>query len=208
MYYTIYKTTNLVNNKIYIGKHITKQLDDDYLGSGILINRSIKKYGIDKFKKEILYTFDNEKEMNDMEREIVNEEFISRLDTYNINLGGEGGFYHINTNDLNGLNKAIERMHTLRKDETFMCMYKEKLRLGALKSYDNRDGTFKNKKHTIESKKKISDANKILLKGEGNSQYGTMWIHNVETKTNKKIKKEELNSWIEQGWIKGRKMII
>lgn len=33
-YYTIYKTTNLINGKIYIGKHQTKDPYDSYLGSG------------------------------------------------------------------------------------------------------------------------------------------------------------------------------
>ena len=41
--------------------------------------------------------------------------------------------------------------------------------------------------------------------GEKNSQYGTCWIYNSILKENKKIKKEFLNNWIEQGWIKGRK---
>ena len=40
--------------------------------------------------------------------------------------------------------------------------------------------------------------------GEKNSQFGTCWIHN--DKENKKVKKEELNKYIDSGWIKGRKM--
>ena len=53
----IYKTTNLNNNKIYIGLS-TKSVDesDGYYGSGILISKAIKKWGKDNFKKEILVT--------------------------------------------------------------------------------------------------------------------------------------------------------
>ena len=42
MYY-IYLTTNLINNKKYIGMH-HGELNDDYLGSGNSITEAIKKY--------------------------------------------------------------------------------------------------------------------------------------------------------------------
>jgi len=58
----IYKIINTVNNKIYIGKHSTGNIGDGYLGSGIIILRAIKKYGIDKFEKEILFKFNTEEE--------------------------------------------------------------------------------------------------------------------------------------------------
>jgi hypothetical protein len=61
-------------------------------------------------------------------------------------------------------------------------------------------------KHTDKTKKLISEKNKIAQKGEKNSQYGTCWIMNIELKENKKIKKEELDKWIQQGWIQGRKV--
>ena len=91
MYYTVYKTTNKINNKEYIGIHKTKKADDYYLGSGKLLKQAIKKYSRKNFTKEILFIFDNEKEMKDKELEIVNEEYIKRNDTYNLTIGGYGG---------------------------------------------------------------------------------------------------------------------
>ena len=98
MYYTIYKTTNIVNNKIYLGKHEAKNLDDNYLGSGHALHRAIKKYGKENFKRETLFIFDNPVDMFAKEKELVNEEFVAKTDNYNIALGGLGSFYHINSN--------------------------------------------------------------------------------------------------------------
>ena len=96
MFYTIYKVTNNVDGKIYIGKHQTKNLDDGYMGSGKLITYAIKKYGIENFKKEILFIFKTEKEMNTKESELVTEEFVRENFNYNLCPGGRGGWGHLN----------------------------------------------------------------------------------------------------------------
>ena len=93
MFYTIYKITNKIDGKYYIGKHQTKNLNDGYMGSGILIKRAIEKYGIDNFSKEILYSYSTEEEMNAKEKELV----VVSEETYNLCLGGHGGFGYINT---------------------------------------------------------------------------------------------------------------
>lgn len=54
MYGYIYKTTNLINNKIYIGKHKSNLFDINYYGSGKIIRRALNKYGKDSFKLELL----------------------------------------------------------------------------------------------------------------------------------------------------------
>jgi hypothetical protein len=89
--YIIYRTTNIVNGKIYIGKHQTKDIDDTYLGSGVALEKAIKKYGKESFKKEVLFIFDTEDEMNEKEKELVTESFIASNSNYNMGVGGEGG---------------------------------------------------------------------------------------------------------------------
>lgn len=86
----IYKTTNLVNGKIYVGKN--EKNDDSYYGSGLILKQAIKKYGVENFNKEILCECDNKIELNKMEKY-----WIKKLNSqdknigYNIANGGEGG---------------------------------------------------------------------------------------------------------------------
>ena len=54
MYGYIYKTTNLINGKIYIGKHKSEKYDKNYYGSGKIISIAISKYDISNFKNELL----------------------------------------------------------------------------------------------------------------------------------------------------------
>jgi hypothetical protein len=50
-YYTIYKTVNKLDGKMYIGQHICDDPYDNYLGSGLLLQRAINKHGIENFEK-------------------------------------------------------------------------------------------------------------------------------------------------------------
>ena len=88
-YYGIYKITNKVNGKMYIGQHQTENLDDGYLGSGDVIKRAVKKYGKESFTKEWLEFAENPEDLNYLERTYVNEEWLARPDVYNISLGGD-----------------------------------------------------------------------------------------------------------------------
>lgn len=68
MYGYIYKTTNLINGKIYIGQHkATIFENNNYLGSGNLIKRAIKKYGEEHFKVELIDVAENQKELDEKE---------------------------------------------------------------------------------------------------------------------------------------------
>lgn len=88
-YYGIYKITNLLNGKMYIGQHTTSNIDDGYMGSGKIILRALKKYGKENFRKEWLMFCEDADELNYMERVYVDQTWVDRSDTYNLNLGGE-----------------------------------------------------------------------------------------------------------------------
>lgn len=96
MFYILYQTTNLVNGKTYVGKHKTADLNDSYLGSGKLLLQAIDKYGAENFSREILFVYQTEDEVNAKEAEIVTEDFCKQNDTYNLCVGGRGGFSYIN----------------------------------------------------------------------------------------------------------------
>lgn len=91
MYY-IYRITNLVNGKTYIGQHKYKKLHDDYMGSGKYLKRAYKKYGIENFKKDVLVFNVVEKSFIDtLEKEYIKfYRSISKAE-YNIADGGQGG---------------------------------------------------------------------------------------------------------------------
>lgn len=76
---------------IYVGSHQTDDLSDNYLGSGKHLKRAIKKYGRENFKFEILHILSSKEEMFEVERNIVNEDFVKDPLTYNLKIGGSGG---------------------------------------------------------------------------------------------------------------------
>ena len=86
----IYKTTNLINGKIYIGKDCLNNIN--YLGSGLNLVKAFKKYGKENFKKEILQECYSKEELNEAEK-IWIKNLNSRNPNigYNISLGGHGG---------------------------------------------------------------------------------------------------------------------
>jgi group I intron endonuclease len=83
----IYKTTNLINGKFYVGKD--QNNNPDYLGSGLLLVKAIKKYGRENFVKVILEECLIE-ELSDREIYWI-AELNAILNGYNIAIGGKGG---------------------------------------------------------------------------------------------------------------------
>jgi len=220
MHYLVYKITNRNNGKIYIGVHQTNDPNDEYMGSGCVLSRAIAKHGLDAFAKEILFDYDNPTEMFEKETELVNIAFVFREDTYNIRLGGHGGFDYVNRSGRNlyGLNGAIGNgrenllpgkiIHERIKAEGRFADYCEMISSTLKKRYQ--EGTITNgfagKKHSIETIEHLSRSRLGTGMGETNSQYGTRWVIHPETMEVQKVRASELDMYLSQGFLRGRKI--
>ena len=205
----IYKTTCNVTGRWYIGMHSTCNLEDGYMGSGTVLRRSIRKYGVENHSKEILELFPSREELVLREQEIVNKELIGDGKCMNIKEGGIGGFSSYE--HMVKCSKAgNEKLKELKKDNYFLEKYKKNLSKTIKKAFSEgkmRD-TLKNldwngKRHSDETKQLMSEKRKGTGTGETNSQFGTCWI--TKDGVNKKIKKEDLGTYLKEGWLKGRK---
>ena len=192
MVYFVYQTTNIINNNIYVGVHSTSNIDDGYLGSGNRLNYAIKKYGKENFTREILKTFDCLEEAYIFEAFLVDEEFVKRKDTYNIKLGGLGGFYHINQfppdirpNIISIKDKVKKGTYTGGGSNHWPDESRQKVinqaRLNATKNRELGLCYIKGSRASEETKKILSEK----AKGENNSNYGKKWyIHKDDENVN------------------------
>ena len=135
----IYKITNLLNNNIYIGQEL--QYHPDYFGSGLLIKRAIKKYGIKNFNKEIIETCESRTELDDKEIYWISHYNSIAPNGYNICKGGNGG-------------------------DTFSNNpRKEQIRQSMSKRYIGKNNPMYGRRHTQKAKKQISKNKKGQRKG-------------------------------------------
>jgi hypothetical protein len=139
----IYKTTNLINNKIYIGQD--SKNDPSYLGSGKIIKDAIKKYGSSNFTKETLEECKTKEELDERE-----EYWIKKLNSLNKDIG-----YNL----ANGGNSPMKnRKHTEETKMKLSLLWKGRKRTPENKA--NLSRSKKGSKHTEETKEKISKSGK------------------------------------------------
>ena len=192
-----------------MGAHKTDNKNDEYFGSGLLLKRSVEKHGKENFNKEILFECVTELDMWQKESEIVDEEFVARNDTYNVKLGGYGGFDYINKNKLyhkhsnSVLIEMRKKGNDIKKmlwetDAEYRTEYSKKLSMSAKVWQSVNGNPFKNRKHSEETKEKIRKSRLGKVTGRNNPSYGKQWVTNGTE--NKLVKKENIPS----GWKKGR----
>ena len=179
MSWCIYRITNLINGKTYIGQHKYKKLDDSYMGSGTLIKRAIKKHGMENFKKEILYSRIQYRETaDDMERFAIAKERAIGKAEYNLANGGEGlsGYKHSEeykrkiSERTKGENNPNYGKH--HSEETKKKISEAEKGRPGMKCENNpmygKPAWNRGKHLSEETKKKISESNKVLFSDEMN----------------------------------------
>jgi hypothetical protein len=209
----IYKITNTVNGKIYIGKD---ESDDAlYFGSGILIKKAIKKYGLHNFTKEIIEHNIQDKKLLE-KREIFWIEKYNSTDKkigYNICKGGNGG--DTMTNNPNK-DIIIEKIKNTSKGRVFTEQHIKKLKENhnskdpkvTKKIADKLRGKEKSTIHKEKISKSISEYYKknggnLRFKGDNNPMKKCKYLWYTNESTGKSLRLKETDI-IPDGFTKGR----
>ena len=214
--YLYVKTHNITGLK-YFGKTTAKD-PYKYNGSGVRWRRHLNKHGKD-ISTEILGYYIDEDECRNFaiqfgkENDIVNSKEWANLKEESL----DGGFDYINNN------KDIEYINTRKNNRKRLYEFNKQNNFSGQKRFGEQNYFFgimtetnfklnkslqsvaNEKSQTEQSRRKRIETLKNIKHQQGvkNSQFGTIWIYNPETKENKKIRKENI---IPEGWVKGRKI--
>ncbi len=166
----IYKTTNTITGKIYIGQH-WNDVEDNYLGSGTLILLSIKKHGSSNFVREVLEYCD-ESTVESLERYWIKcFNSTDRNIGYNLSSGGKCLSGKDNPNYGNTWSdKQKNHLSQVKKSNGDWCGDKNP-KHGAGHMMSGADNSFYGKSHTPDARQKMSD-------------YASSISHNDEYKRN------------------------
>ncbi len=171
MYGFIYVTTNLINNKKYIGQHT--QFKDNYLGSGTLLIQAIKKHGKQNFYRKIIDYAKDQQSLDELERYYIKKyDAVNSSEYYNIQYGGSGCGKE--NNPMFGKKhtvETIEKIKNKRIKNNYIYQTPEFKTKISLLTQGKNNGMF-GKNHTKESKDKMSKNSKGKTAKEKNGMYG------------------------------------
>jgi len=155
----VYKTTNIITGKIYVGKD--ERNDSSYIGSGYLLKKSIKKYGKENFIKEILEECDTRESLEERERFWIRE--LNALDPkigYNVAEGGSGGNTYLGKTE-EELIEIRQKISDAGKGRKFSEEHRKKLAESARRRKGNKPCKYKGMKY-----EDYMDESKVMLTKE------------------------------------------
>ena len=157
----LYKTTNLINGKVYIGVHKLANTSKSkcYLGSGNALQLALQKYGRANFTRITLAEFNCGTDAYLAEAEMVTEEFVERRDNYNMKKGGRGGMSAIPTEETRA---KISAIHKGKKHSPETIAKMSQAHKGKIRSAEHSAKISASKMGTVKSKEtleKISGKN-------------------------------------------------
>ena len=211
MYYTVYKVTNTINGKVYIGRHRTDNLNDGYFASGVLINHAVKKYGRKNFEREIIHFAKDFDDMKRLELEEIEKHHGSNC--YNLSMASNGSEITSEetkkkiSKSLTGYVRTEENKRKISEGSKGKVMsaesrkkMSESLR-GRKQSAEtiikraNKLRGMKKRPHTEEAKKRISESKKGYKMSDE-------WKENISKSLKGKVVSEETKERMREAWKK------
>jgi len=202
----LYKIENKLNQKIYIGIHSTENINDEYMGSSVLVSQAIKKYGEDNFSKTILEYCDSREELVELEKKVVDKKFVNRKDTYNLIIGGAGlTSTWEKSNETIAYKLKNDPIWTEKRSRNISLSIRNAMKRGKCSTATREFQRIRNEKsrtkEAIEKRKETYAKNKHQ-QWENHALYGRRAIHNdIDWMW---VQKEEVGRYLDAGWKLGR----
>jgi hypothetical protein len=179
--------------------HKTKNLDDGYIGSGKLLRRAIKKYGLENFSTVILHIFDEEWKMKVAEKILV---VLDKEISYNLCPGGKGGWGYINKNGLVDYKTSASKggsslRDRLSSNSSLKKKWTESIGI-ALRNKINTDTAYRSMHYA-----KLKVMNSRDRSGAKNPSYRKIWIKNMLSNENRRVSIDSLDLMLSDGWTIG-----
>jgi hypothetical protein len=212
----LYKVTNLLTNEYYVGKHngldqSVKGKNKLYWGSGNRITNSIKKYGEENFKYEIL-CYGSSEYIFEVEKKYITDQLIKEDKLcLNLKAGGEGNKNHRQETIEKLRNRVITEETKMKLVESHLGQipwnkgkkmspeYCEKLKETSY--WKNKAGVMTGKIHNEKTKEKMCLAWQKRKKEKRGLTSGYTFINNkLQTKL---VSPEQLQQFLDMGWTKG-----
>jgi len=204
----VYKLQNLVNGKVYVGQTMNPanrkagHFYDARRGDKRPLYASIRKHGVENFLFEVIEECADEL-INEREQHwVAYFDSFNREKGYNLTSGGEEGKIFSQESKEKIRQKAIGRVLPIDVRQRIGRASKQAWKDGRMHAPPNTTGYI----HTDEAKRKIGAANSIRQLGVKNSQFGKIWMSNENLRCSRRVHYDELDTFLKQGWVKGRKM--
>lgn len=192
MYGYVYLTTNLINNKKYVGMHKSETFDPNYKGSDKIIRRACEKYGWDNFETVILEECNSFDELKSSEMFWIKRlNAVNDPDYYNISDGGhEGAFKSNGVSIRQGVIASPEARKHLSEAHIGKSWTEAQRKA--------HEGKFVGDKNPFYGKDFSPETKKLLSK----IRAGRVWINNGISETT--IKPDQLDKYLSEGYTQGR----
>lgn len=209
----IYKVTNKLNDKIYIGQksYVGEPSMADYYGGGVEIKRAVKKYGKENFTREILYSRIRDQATADSMEIWAIEKYNSTSPDVGYNISKGGKVFEITTEMRNKISTSLKKYFTengcSNKGRKHTDKQNRIISEAQKKRFSNMEERVKTSIATKEAmsnedvRKRLSSSLKEYYKRTGrkpNTTTGKKWYNNGE-KSGFFIEGEQ-----PEGWVKGR----
>lgn len=154
----VYKTTNNKNGKIYIGQHSTENLDDGYLGSGVVLQKAIIKYGKENFSREIITYVDTQEDLDRTEEIFIKHyiHIVGKDEMYNVAENAVGGAFF---KDCHHSDKTRQKLSDALKGRHLPEEHKIKI-----------SKTLKGRQFSEETRQKMSESMKGIIRSNETRQ--------------------------------------